>query len=407
MDAGNWWAGPRRRRPASEPAGVPRVGRRTQSWVAASPASPTEVANTETTVAPLAERSFSDVATTDMRQLCAALQLPDGCAQAADALIPVLQGAWAKRLFGRAPPTMSDITDDGSPFEYSVALGPGLREVRLLLEPQGQPTTPQASWTEGWATLRSLQHLGLAHLSTAETVRDLFVPRARGARFGLWLATALRPGATPLIKVYFDPMAAGIEYRHTLVAEAMGRLGLATGWAWLNRYVLDWPDLEIDFFSLDLTRSDNARVKIYTTAATRDAAAVEALVAPLPKYTSGAATKFCTDMLSASMVFDQRLPQVCWSLMSRVQEQPVNGTLYLPVRCYTGDDETTLRRIKRTLPGPEAVALDRAVRRIARRDLTAGPGIIAWASTRLIAGPPRITTYLSVEGYTAPAGATT
>lgn len=391
MDAGSRRAGPRRRRPA---IGLTR--RRAQSLAATSPE---KAADTEM-VAPLAERSFSDVATTNIRDLCKVLQLPDACARSADALIPLLQGAWAQRRFGIAPPTTSDITDDGSPFEYSVALGTGMREVRLLLEPQGQPTTPQASWTEAWATLRSLQQRGLVHLSTAEAVRDIFEPRAHSARFGLWLATALRPDVTPLIKVYFDPAAAGAEYRHTLVAEAMGRLGLATGWAWLNHHVLDRPDIQIELFSLDLTRDDNTRVKIYTTAATRDPGAVEALVTPLPGYLSGTAQKFCTDLLGASIVFDQRLPQVCWCLTLRAPGRPANGTLYLPVRCYTSDDETALRRIKRALPHPEAVALDRAVRKIARRDLTAGPGIIAWASTRLIADPPHITAYLSVEGYT-------
>lgn len=349
----------------------------------------------------LAEQTFNDVATAGIRKLCEALQLPDACVRAADALIPVLQGAWGKRLFGITAPTVNDITDDGTPFEYSIALGPGLREVRLLLEPQGQSTTPQTSWTEGWATLRSLQQLGLAHLSTAEAVRDLFEPRAHVARFGLWLALALRPGTSPLIKVYFDPAAAGVEQSHTVVGEAMARLGFAPGWAWLNRHVLDYPDTRIDSFSLDLTRNANGRVKIYTTGATHDAAAVEALVSPLPKCTPGAAQKFCADLLGASTVFDQRLPQICWSLTSRERTHPVNGTLYLPARCYTSDDETVLRRLRRTLPDPEAVALDRAVHGIARRDLAAGSGIISWASTRIVAGPPHITAYLSVEGYTA------
>jgi Tryptophan dimethylallyltransferase len=373
------------------------LGRSVAGGVAASSAAHREQ---PTKATPLAERSFSEVATTGIRELCEVLQFPDSYARTANVLIPILHGGWAKRFFGTTPPTISDITDDGSPFEYSVALGPGLREVRLLLEPQGQPTTPQTSWIEGWATLRSLQQLGLAHLSAAEAVRDIFQPRSHIARFGLWLATALRPGASPLIKVYFDPTTVGIEHSHTLIAEAMNRLGLTSGWAWLNRYFLERPDIQIDLFSLDLTRSDNARIKIYTTAATHDSAAVEALVAPLPNYVSGTAKKFCADLLDPLMVFDDRLPQVCWSLMQRTQKRPANATLYLPVRCYTTDDETALRRMQRVLPDPEAVALDRAVRRIARRDLTAGSGIIAWASTKLVTGAPNITAYLSVEGYT-------
>lgn len=358
----------------------------------------------EATALPLAERSFGDVATAGLRGLCGALQLPDACHRAVNALVPALQGAWTKRSFGAAPPTTSDITDDGSPFEYSVTLGPGLGEVRLLLEPQGQPTTPQSSWAEGWATLRSLQQLGLADLKTAEAVSDVFKPRSHDARFGLWLAAALRPGVSPLIKVYFDPMAAGVERGHALVAEAMERLGFASGWTWLTRHVLDRPDAQVCLFSLDLTVSDNARVKIYMSAATRDAAAVEALVVPLPGYAPGGVRMFCNDLLGPAKVFDQRLPQVCWSLTSRVRAHPTDATLYLPVRCYTSDDKMVLRRMQRMLPGSEAAALGRAVSAIARRDLTTGSGLIAWVSTRLAAGSPHIAAYLSVEGYRLASG---
>ncbi|WP_344982363.1 tryptophan dimethylallyltransferase family protein [Streptosporangium fragile] len=336
-----------------------------------------------------------------MRALCAALELPDACHRTVDELVAALFGPWGGRPFGLTPPTRTDITDDGSPFEYSVVVGTDRPQVRLLLEPQSptQPTTPASNWGAGWATLRSLRQRGLVDLSAAEAVGDLFEPLSGHAGFGLWLGAVIRPGTRPLIKAYFDPGAAGADNSRALVAEAMKRLGYTSGWAWLRRHALDRPDTPIPFISLDLTAADVSRVKVYTPAVVDDAASLEALLAPLPGYTPGTARRFCDDLLGPQTVFDRRRPLVCWEMTARLRAHPTQATLHLPVRCYTDHDQSVLRRVRRTFPACDAVALERAVRAIARRPLTTGSGLIAWVSRKLTAGPPQLTAYLSVEGY--------
>ncbi|WP_214107130.1 tryptophan dimethylallyltransferase family protein [Acrocarpospora catenulata] len=349
----------------------------------------------------LAEQWFGDVATAGMRALCKALELPDDCRETADQLVPALLGDWYSRRFGITPPTSTDITDDGSPFEYSVVVAAPRPEVRLLVEPQSpqQPTNPVSNWVAGWATLRSLEEQGLVDLSSAEIVRDLFEPRSGDAGFGLWLGAVIRPGGQPMIKAYFDPNTDGADNTYLVVAEAMERLGYAAGWTWLSRHALENPRIPIPFVSLDLTDADDSRIKVYGGAAARDAASLDDYLIPLPGYVPGTARKFSDDLLGPGTIFDQRRPLICWGMTSRDRERPTQGTLHLPVRCHVDNDQTLVRRIHRMLPASDAQALERAVRAVANRPLTADSGLIAWVSRKLGPGAPHVTAYLSVEGY--------
>ncbi|WP_194852916.1 tryptophan dimethylallyltransferase family protein [Nocardia sp. SYP-A9097] len=343
------------------------------------------------------------MAITDLHGISAALG--DSGADVAG-LVTALFGGWGDGTFGDTPPTTSkaDVTDDNSPFEYSVVFGEGRREVRVGCQPQGsvRPTDPSSSWVAGWRTLQDLQGIGLADLTAAQRVREVFEPRAESAMYGMGLAAALRRGGPPLIKVYFDPTAAGPGHSRALIAEAMARLGLTEGWEWLSDNVLDRVETGFSVFALDLNGGEHARVKIYTTGDFADVPTVEALTSPLPGCVPGRAARFCADLLGPDIRFDRRPPMVCWSFTSATPAHPTEATLYLPIRCYVRDDAAALRRVQRLLPAGQSAEFATAVAAIARRDLAAGTGLIAWAARKLASGDPdNLTLYLSVEGYSA------
>jgi hypothetical protein len=305
-------------------------------------------------------------------------------------------------------PARSEVSG-AAPFEYSVALATGLREVRLFLRPGTRegPATARASWDRGWTTLRSLQRRGLVDLTRGETVGALFTPHSAEAAFGLCLGVAIRPHADPLFKAYFDPMAAGIRHSHALVGEAVSRLGFGAGWTWLNRHVLTTSENPMRFVALDLSAADDARVKIYTVMQERDITSVESLLGAVPGYVPGTASAFHGSLLGPDTPFDpgRTRPLMCWSMTSRARSHPREVTLYLPLNRYVDDDDTALRRIAGTVPETEATALGRAVHLAARRDPRVTHRPMHWVGTKLTTSEPNVTVYLSAESLHPPASA--
>lgn len=60
-------------------------------------------------------------------------------------------GAWGEQVIGKIPGWRSDIPDDPTPLELSLAMEGGQLEVSFLLEAQGEPTTLRSSWALRWS----------------------------------------------------------------------------------------------------------------------------------------------------------------------------------------------------------------------------------------------------------------
>ena len=352
-----------------------------------------------------AHLTFQEFGTAQLQSLCTAVGYSAEHTQTVKRFFTFMCGTWGTRRIGTTPPWKSDITDDHTPFELSLAIEAGQPEVRFLMESQRRqgPTTLRSTWEDGLAlNTRLSQEFGV-DLTRFERVKDLFEPVNPGARFALWHAFFLKNGR-PDIKLYLNPSARGSEHAHEVVRQALERLGFAGAWRCLSERVLRGGQSRIIYFSLDLSAHRAARVKLYLAHPDATADELEAVMSLAKEYVPGEAWVFCQALKGHTGSFGKaRSALTCLAFTSDDDERPYSVTLHVPVRCFARSDEQAMERI-RFLQEPAAHAvLRKAVRALAHRPLSAGTGLVQWASMRRQDGQVRTTFYLATEAYGAAA----
>lgn len=311
----------------------------------------------------------------------------------------LLQG-WGEEPIGREPGWRSDITDDHSPYEFSLACDGDHLELRFLIEAQKYPMDLRAGWEAALAACERLHRELGTPLERLRAVEDLFVPENQAARFSLWHAVGLRPGDAPDIKVYLNPAARAPGAEPALIGEALRRLGFAGAWRYLTEAVLRRAD-RLSYFSLDLSAHDAARVKIYLAHPGVTAEHIERLMAADPGYAPGVATAFCRAMLGGEGPFEGKPVLTCHAFTAGSDGRPHSTTLHLPIRDYVDDDLRAAHRILEYLGPARRPTFQAALSALAGRPLEAGVGLIQWSSFKRRAGQNRLTFYLSPEVYAA------
>jgi DMATS type aromatic prenyltransferase len=349
----------------------------------------------------IAEQTFQEFGNSRIEALCRAVGFSSADTEKVQHYFTFMTSSWNQRRIGEASPWKSDISDDHTPFELSLALEADRPEIRFLIEAQNNPTTLQTSWGDGLALNERLNQEFGVPLERFNQVKDLFEPRNPEMRFSLWHAFCLKPDRHAEIKVYLNPLAQGPERANAIVEEALARLGFAHAWRFLSQVVMRRGVLDqILYFSLDLSGQEVSRVKIYV--AHRDAVPedIEFAMSKAKEYEPGEARAFCEsiqgelDRMSAP-----RSTLTCWAFTSDDDERPYSATLHCPIRCYADNDRDALRRIRTVLDPRSHAVLDRAVWALANRKLEAGVGLIQWASMRREGGKMRATFYLATEAY--------
>lgn len=312
-----------------------------------------------------------------------------------------MSDSWGHRPLGEKPAWRSDITDDHTPFELSLAMEEGLPEVRFLLEAQGQPTTPRSCWEAGLALNERLRRELGVPLERFERVRALFEPVDARARFGLWHAVCVVPGGAPTFKVYLNPFARGPEGARALVREALERLGCAEAWHVLSTRAMRQGSGDTPvYFSLDLSSHRAARIKVYLAHPEALAEELEDVMALGREYVPGEARDFCQQLQGTPSAFTAaRSTLTCLAFTSDEPGSPSSVTLHVPIRCHAAHDADALRRIRPLLDTASRGLLERAVAALARRPLEDGVGLIQWVSLRRQGGGRRATFYLATEAY--------
>ena len=339
-----------------------------------------------------------DVGVAKLRALGSALELGPETTACALSLFDRMTGASCSAPIGDQPPWPNDITDDGTPFEFSIALRPGGVELRFLLESQCAPVTSTSSWEAGLAMQRELGALGLVDVERFQRIVDLFVPDASAQpRFSLWHAGVIRKGCAPLIKAYLNPRVRGAVAAPGLVAEALSRLGLDSAWRHLRQVTGSSRALDMRYFALDLEASDSARVKVYV-ASSEAAPHLERLLKGVANFRPGQATDFLTGLIGHPGPFPAR-PVLCCFAFVAGQAVP-RATLHVPVRCYVDDDSQALERVAAMLPSTVSLPLARAIQGFASRPLSVGRGLITYISFTPSDRGLRVTAYLAPEAYT-------
>jgi len=326
-----------------------------------------------------------------LEALCSALGLPEQERRDASLLFDQIGADWAEWPVSDTAPWENDLTDDGTPFEFSVGFEGDKPELRILFESQlrtGKPSQ-HTSWQAGIQLQRRLRDRGLCELAELERVLQLFVPGAGPEpRFALWHAVALQEQA-PLFKAYLNPEVHGAERSRELTAEAFARLGQAAAWLKVEERL--GPETRIPYLSLDLSPAKSARLKVYLSAT--DAHGVEQLVRGSSNTRPGVASAWLEQLTQSAGPYGARPILTC--LGFRSSSARPEATVHVPVRNYAPNDEIALERTVELLPAASGRQLQLALLALAREPLHRSKGVLSYVSLRNVEDRVRVTTYLA------------
>lgn len=347
------------------------------------------------------ETSLIDRLGGELTGLCDVLGMPP---ETPVELLSGLLGTHGSRPATAGPVWPSDIADDHSPVEFSLAYNdnepPALR---ILAEPLGLTPGLRSNMDAAASFLEAhADRLGIS-LRHLDRIRDLFETSQPQGPFVLWLSLVFRSGRRPEFKVYLNPEVHGAERAPGLVAEALHRLGLGDSYQTMLDHAVRPGELgrrdRLTFLALDLYDEPPARVKLYLShheARARDVARASSIVDGVDADEVAA---FCSAAGFRGR-FDRR-PLVGSYTFTGASDRPVGYSVYVPIRDYVGDDLEARFRVRALLAwhGFDASLFDKALGAISSRRLADGVGLIPHVSLRL--GPPRpgVTVYLSAEAY--------
>ncbi len=348
--------------------------------------------------APHGQSLLGDIALAKLGALAHALDLPEREVSRMAQVFEDLSVPWAGWPSGESPPWRSDISDDGTPFEFSAAFDGGEPKLRLLVESQGAEVTPTSTFEAGLALNRRLAEEGKVDLTVFDRIVDLFTPSRAPARFQLWHAAELGPSGC-LYKAYLNPQLLGAGAAPDLLHEALDRLGMPNAWEQLAPHLQTAVQhAELRYISVDLKPAQDARVKIYLGRSSADA--VEELVRGI--LPSGQARSWLRELSGFDGPYEARPALTCFSF--RPADPNPEVTLHVPVRCYAPNDAEAADRAARFLRPSDADRLTRALRAVAGRPLRSGRGVLTYVSLRAARTGLRVTAYIAPEIYAIGAG---
>jgi pyrroloquinoline quinone (PQQ) biosynthesis protein C len=346
------------------------------------------------------ETKLAEYATARLRGLCRAAGLGSQ-AEAASETLRDLLSSWSDTPPEESGKWISEISDDNTPIEFSVAIDGGYADVRVLFEAQGAKPTVASYREAGVALNEQLERDFGADLQRLRQVEDLFLPKDMQGPFALWHSVVFSPGGPPSFKVYLNPQARGPALAQSLVEEGLQRLGLSSAWPSLTRGALRrGPHLdELKYFALDLVAGPHARVKIYSRhhgAAPKD---LELACSEAKNYVPGESLDFARAMRGGDRALLARAPFTCSALVGGCEGRPLWTTVYVPVSAYARDDAAICTRVGEYFArkGLDSSLYQSIVSGHANRPLDGGVGMQSWTALRTSEKGARLTVYLSTE----------
>lgn len=290
----------------------------------------------------------------------------------------------------------SFVSDDHTPYEFSLLLGGSSPELRIMAEAQGSGGGLRATVEAGLSIRGALEELG-ADFTRFDAVSDLFLPSEPDGTFALWYAAGFDAAGVPSWKVYLNPTIQGRHRAPGLVEEALVRLGFPNAWATVTRAMPRGPELdELRFLSIDLARHETARVKVYGF---HHDVSVDYLCQVLSHAQDADPERiraFCAELVGSEGVLRaSREPGTCLAFADG-DPTPRTATVHIPIRAFEGDDAGANRRALRASAtlGIDPAPYEAALACTSPRRLDAGSGLVAWVAART-GGPPKMTVYLA------------
>jgi DMATS type aromatic prenyltransferase len=312
-----------------------------------------------------------------------------------------LTSSWGETAVGAISTWQSDVSDDGAPFEFSIAFDSKKAELRVLVEAQGSEANLQSNWQAGLELNQQLAAKYHVSLDRFQEISDLFTPTNSAAKFSIWHSACFYADKEPAFKLYLNPQAQSQSKAAAIVEESLVRLGFDRAWPTLAETAAQrGPDKdEFVYFSLDLAAHTQSRVKVYLRHHDATPAELESALSAARNYVFGDATEFCQAMAPGIISFDRKSAITCFSFIEGDNSVPSNGTLYLPISNYASDDRVVCDKIdlyfiQHSFP---VSVYQSALKSFAKRKLEAGIGMHSYISLRQDRQEKRIAIYLNPE----------
>lgn len=319
-------------------------------------------------------------------------------------LLSDLLGAHRSRPLSEPPAWPSNVADDHSPVEFSLAFNEGEPpSLRMLAEVLGSPPGARTNMSAAYRFIGTQKDRFGLSTSRLDSVRDLFATDHPQGEFALWFSPVFRSGRRPELKVYFNPELKGIEPAPGLVAEALQRLGLGRSYKLMLDHAVRPGELgrrdRLTFFALDLDDGPQARVKLYLTHHHADVNDIVRAASVVDGVDGGQLAEFCA-IAGGTNRFGGR-PLIGSYTLTEGADAPVGYSIYVPIRSYVKDDREARDRVVALLArhGFDSALFDRALAAVTQRPLRDGVGLIAHVSLRLGLPRPGVTIYVSAEAY--------
>jgi DMATS type aromatic prenyltransferase len=318
-------------------------------------------------------------------------------AAAIDELFNNLIAPYCRRPIAAGPASRSDIADDHTPYEFSIAFG-DTPHLRVLFEAQGRGDLMSNRDEARALNERIARAYGLS-LARYRAVEELYFPTQPQGRFALWHAIELNEEG-PDFKIYLNPQARGADAAPAVVEETLARLGFTRGFLpFITHATPRGPRFDqLRYISLDLHDKPCARLKVYVFHRDSTVEDLERAASAARDHVPGEVAEFCRAMTGTSGVYRGLSVATCYSWMNGDDARPSSSTLHLPIRSYVEHDREARDRVRdylarRKLPTAQ---FDTAIAAHASRPLESGVGLISYASLRR---GGRVTMYLSAEAY--------
>jgi hypothetical protein len=314
----------------------------------------------------------------------------------------LLATGWSTSKISMGPAWPSDITDDHTPFELSLAFGARDETVRILTEPQdAAKPSALASWRLAERIHERLASEWGADLSPLARVADLFEPSgSTEARFAIWHSAILNDPVKPDFKVYLNPALNGATHSAEVTTQALESLGLGESWRLLSKSARSRGSSDLPLYlSLDLSGATESRVKVYVAHYGATASEVAAALRGCPGYGEERVSGWVRHLMGGAGPYTERPPLTCFAFCRGALE-PHSATLHLPLRCYHDDDFEIARRVCSLLNFSQRVRYLRVLTSSSDRPLDAARGLQTYVSLRNSPGRQGVTLYLAPEAFT-------
>lgn len=348
-----------------------------------------------------APASLRDVATAHLRAFAAHEPAFTPGLEAMVGIFGEMLGPHAGRVSPNAAEWPSDVGDDHTPYEFSIAVGGSSPELRILVESPAEENTITGRWRVARSVVATLAERHGADARRLDAIADLFAPTDPRALFALWHAVSFWPNKKPELKAYLNLQAHGPDDAGKLLEEALARLGLAAAYpSFMANAVRRGQRLdELKYIALDLADHERARVKVYARHHHIGTNELERVLGSIGGVKSGDVRAACATLLGGDGPFTSRPIATCWAFTGA--PTPTGATLYAPLPYYAHDDGEIALRLRRYLAevGVPGDGYERALAVAARRPLERGVGLHSYASFKRDRGAPKVTVYFAPELY--------